>query len=92
MVVLEEHLQRCLTEMRAVYVVQGIFGSTEMGAVDPIGKILELRSKYEALGLSFLVNADVSNEAIVGNRAEILPGRVGRLLYVYYCAISSRPR
>ncbi|KAF9636665.1 pyridoxal-dependent decarboxylase domain protein [Lasiodiplodia theobromae] len=53
---LNEHLRDC----RAVYAVVAVIGSTEEGAVDPLQKILELRQKFQAKGLSFLVHADAA--------------------------------
>jgi hypothetical protein len=38
--------------------VVAIIGSTEIGSVDPLGKIIGLRKKYETMGLSFLIHAD----------------------------------
>ena len=41
-----------------MYAVVAIIGSTEEGAVDPLGKILSLRREFQEKGLSFLVHGD----------------------------------
>lgn len=45
-------------ERTPVYAVVAIMGSTEQGAVDPLADILNLRRKYQAKGLSFVVHCD----------------------------------
>lgn len=57
---LEAKLNEHLRDFRAVYAVVAVIGSTEEGAVDPLQKILELRQKFQAKGLSFLVHADAA--------------------------------
>ncbi|CCM01340.1 uncharacterized protein FIBRA_03390 [Fibroporia radiculosa] len=57
---LDEHLQECLKNKRAVYAVVSIMGTTEHGAVDPLFDILELRKKYQKVGLSFYVHVDAA--------------------------------
>ena len=57
---LDEMLQSALKAKQAIYAVVAIIGSTEQGAVDPLVKILELRSKYEKLGLTFVVHCDAA--------------------------------
>ncbi|KAH8432758.1 pyridoxal phosphate-dependent decarboxylase family protein [Aspergillus melleus] len=57
---LETHLHRCLERQRAIYAVVAIIGSTEVGAVDSLSKIIALRSRFQAKGLSFLVHADAA--------------------------------
>ncbi|CAL8576841.1 hypothetical protein XPA_002707 [Xanthoria parietina] len=57
---LDERLQASLEKQQAVYAVVAIIGSTEEGAVDPLSGILELRRKYQAQGLSFVVHADAA--------------------------------
>ncbi|KAL8700488.1 MAG: hypothetical protein Q9224_000947 [Gallowayella concinna] len=57
---LDKHLQASLEKQQAVYAVVAIIGSTEEGAVDPLRGVLELRSKYQARGLSFVVHADAA--------------------------------
>ncbi|KAL8834411.1 MAG: hypothetical protein Q9176_007498 [Flavoplaca citrina] len=55
---LDKLLQASLEKQQAVYAVVSICGSTEEGAVDPLRGILELRRKYQAQGLSFVVHVD----------------------------------
>ncbi|KAI9038294.1 pyridoxal phosphate-dependent decarboxylase family protein [Aspergillus affinis] len=57
---LQMHLHGCLERKQAIYAVIAIIGSTEVGAVDGLSKILALRSQYQARGLSFLVHADAA--------------------------------
>ncbi|CCO32116.1 L-2,4-diaminobutyrate decarboxylase Short=DABA decarboxylase [Rhizoctonia solani AG-1 IB] len=57
---LDQLLQECLDEKRAVYAVVAIMGSTEHGAVDPLKDVWELRNKYQKLGLSFAIHADAA--------------------------------
>jgi hypothetical protein len=53
-------LKTCLDKKQAVYAVVAIIGSTEHGAVDPIKGVVELRVKYQKLGLSFAIHADAA--------------------------------
>ncbi|PGH00702.1 hypothetical protein AJ79_08122 [Helicocarpus griseus UAMH5409] len=57
---LESKLEACLKNQQAVYAVVAIVGSTEEGAVDPLGRILAIRQRFQARGLSFLVHADAA--------------------------------
>ena len=57
---LRVELQKCLDNKQAVYMVVGIIGSTEEGAVDEISEILKLRDEFETKGLSFVVHADAA--------------------------------
>ncbi|EGO20111.1 hypothetical protein SERLADRAFT_452847 [Serpula lacrymans var. lacrymans S7.9] len=57
---LDVHLSYCLQRKQAVYAVVVIMGSTEHGLVDPLSSIIQLRTKYRKLGLSFLVHADAA--------------------------------
>ncbi|KAL8784727.1 MAG: hypothetical protein Q9213_003824 [Squamulea squamosa] len=57
---LNNHLQASLEKQQAVYAVVAIVGSTEEGAVDPLRGVLDLRNKYQAQGLSFVVHADAA--------------------------------
>ena len=57
---LERRLEASLNEKRAVFAVVAITGSTEEGAVDPLVEILNLRKRYQAKGLSFLIHADAA--------------------------------
>ncbi|KAF8532792.1 pyridoxal phosphate-dependent transferase [Trichophaea hybrida] len=48
-----------LPEMEAVFAVIATIGSTEKGAVDPLDKILDVRTDFqEKYGLSFVIHAD----------------------------------
>ena len=53
-------LAQYLNNRQAVYCVVAIMGTTEHGTVDPISKIVALRSKYQKRGLSFLIHADAA--------------------------------
>ena len=60
---LDKMLAECIKaekedERTPVYAVVAIMGSTEQGAVDPLAAILELRTKYQEKGLSFVVHCD----------------------------------
>lgn len=57
---LDKMLAKALKEERAIYAVVAIMGSTEQGAVDPLVDIIDLRNKYQALGLSFIVHCDAA--------------------------------
>ncbi|GAW25935.1 putative pyridoxal-dependent decarboxylase domain protein [Rosellinia necatrix] len=57
---LEIMLRESLKNEQPVLAVVGIMGSTEEGAVDPLGGILALRKQLQAEGLSFLVHADAA--------------------------------
>ncbi|KAK4165537.1 pyridoxal phosphate-dependent transferase [Cladorrhinum sp. PSN259] len=57
---LEELLEERLANQQAVYTVVAVIGSTEEGAVDPLRKILALRQRFQARGLSFLVHGDAA--------------------------------
>lgn len=62
---LEEMLEECVkpqneADRRPIFEVVAIMGSTEQGAVDPLDKILSLRSKYEKKGLTFVVHCDAA--------------------------------
>ncbi|KAJ7785194.1 pyridoxal phosphate-dependent transferase [Mycena maculata] len=78
---LDRQLRHCLENHIAVYAVVVIMGSTEHGAVDPLSEVIELRKKYEALGLTFLIHADaawggyfrtltIPDPAVLGLRAD----------------------
>ncbi|KAK7060545.1 hypothetical protein VNI00_001311 [Paramarasmius palmivorus] len=53
---LEENFQK----KRAVYAVVAVMGTTEEGAVDPLGAILDIRDEFEAKGMTFHVHADAA--------------------------------
>ncbi|KAK3986129.1 pyridoxal phosphate-dependent transferase [Cladorrhinum sp. PSN332] len=57
---LEELLEERLANQQAVYTVVAVVGSTEEGAVDPLRKILGLRQRFQAKGLSFIVHGDAA--------------------------------
>jgi glutamate/tyrosine decarboxylase-like PLP-dependent enzyme len=57
---LEVELERCLQERQPVYTVVAVMGSTEEGAVDRLSEIINIRRKFQAKGLSFLVHADAA--------------------------------
>jgi len=57
---LEELLAKSLAEKQPVYAVVAMMGSTQEGAVDPLHKILALRQRFQAQGLSFLVHSDAA--------------------------------
>ncbi|KAF8252058.1 PLP-dependent transferase [Wilcoxina mikolae CBS 423.85] len=60
MAALEQRLQEHLHNRQAIYAVVAVMGTTQEGAVDPLHEILSLRTKYQRLGLSFLVHADAA--------------------------------
>lgn len=51
-------LTECLATQTPVYMVVAIMGSTEQGAIDPLDSIISIRTKFQALGLSFEIHAD----------------------------------
>ncbi|KAL7268366.1 hypothetical protein RUND412_009012 [Rhizina undulata] len=57
---LRKLLEKCWESQQAVYAVVAILGSTEEGAVDPLGEILDLRDEFQARGMSFVVHADAA--------------------------------
>ncbi|KAG6358563.1 hypothetical protein INS49_012080 [Diaporthe citri] len=57
---LEEQLELSLKEKQPVYAVVAIMGTTEEGAVDPLGEVLNMRRRFQARGLSFVVHADAA--------------------------------
>ncbi|KAF8265644.1 pyridoxal phosphate-dependent transferase [Lactarius quietus] len=57
---LDTLLAECLKHRRAVYAIVVIIGTTEHGSVDPLSEVLEIRRKYQQLGLSFLIHADAA--------------------------------
>ncbi|RIB26875.1 pyridoxal phosphate-dependent transferase [Gigaspora rosea] len=58
---LKELLKKCVEKRQAVYAVVAIMGSTEHGACDPLGDIIELRKEFERdHGLSFVIHADAA--------------------------------
>ncbi|EKG20154.1 Pyridoxal phosphate-dependent decarboxylase [Macrophomina phaseolina MS6] len=57
---LEKHLEERLSNEQPVYAVVAIIGSTEEGAVDPLGQILAQRRRFQARGLSYVVHADAA--------------------------------
>ena len=57
---LEAALKDRLRRKRPVVAVIAVIGNTEHGAVDPLDKVIELRDKYRAKGLDFIVHADAA--------------------------------
>ncbi|KEP50083.1 pyridoxal-dependent decarboxylase domain protein [Rhizoctonia solani 123E] len=57
---LDQQLHQCLVSQTPVFAVVAVMGSTEHGAVDPIKGVVQLRTKYQALGLSFAIHADAA--------------------------------
>jgi glutamate/tyrosine decarboxylase-like PLP-dependent enzyme len=57
---LEKHLEKHLQNQQVVYAVMAVMEATEEGVVDPLEKILDLRDKYQAKGLSFCIHADAA--------------------------------
>lgn len=58
---LKEKLKQCVEKRQAVYAVVAIMGSTEHGACDSLGDIIELRKEFERdHGLSFVIHADAA--------------------------------
>jgi glutamate/tyrosine decarboxylase-like PLP-dependent enzyme len=59
-----EELQKVLTHCNdnevPIWAVIGIGDSTEEGAVDEIGRIVEMRSLWEGSGLTFVIHADAA--------------------------------
>lgn len=97
---LEEQLMQCLREERPVFAVVGIIGSTEEGAVGPLRKMLALRQRFQAYGMSFLVHADAAwggyfatmlprasgAEHEAGRRRGLRAGMVARMGWCRICA------
>ncbi|KAK0716870.1 pyridoxal phosphate-dependent transferase [Lasiosphaeria miniovina] len=67
---LKAKLDHSLKNERPVLAVVAVVGTTEEGAVDPLCKILALRQRFQAQGLSFIVHAD---SAWSGYFATMLP-------------------
>lgn len=57
---LDNILDDCLRNKVPVLEVVAVMGTTEEGAVDPLVKIVELKKKYAAKGLHFLLHADAA--------------------------------
>lgn len=57
---LKHVLERALLERRPVIEVVAVVGSTEVGAVDPIHRIVELRDEMAAQGLGFSLHCDAA--------------------------------
>ncbi|KAL1744697.1 pyridoxal phosphate-dependent transferase [Schizophyllum fasciatum] len=57
---LDALLQERFDKKQAVYGVVAVIGTTEEGAVDPLDKVIELRDKYAAKGMTFVVHADAA--------------------------------
>lgn len=57
---LDKMLDDCLNSQTAVYQVIAVIGTTEEGGIDRIEDIVNLREKYYAKGLSFVIHADAA--------------------------------
>ena len=57
---LKRRLYASLKEKQAVFSVVAVIGTTEEGGVDPLKKIVDLRDKFQAKGLSFMIHADAA--------------------------------
>ncbi|KAG8729111.1 hypothetical protein FRC11_009481 [Ceratobasidium sp. 423] len=57
---LDEQLHQCLITQTPIFAVVTVMGLTEHGAVNLIKGVVQLRSKYQALGLSFAIHADAA--------------------------------
>lgn len=57
---LEKLLEERFARQQPVYSVVAVIGSTEEGAVDPLEKILAMRQRFQARGMSFMVHADAA--------------------------------
>ncbi|OLT69094.1 decarboxylase [Moorena producens 3L] len=59
--ILEEQIDKCLSENRPVIAVVAVLGTTEEGNVDPIKTVLDLRdNKYHLQNIEFAVHADAA--------------------------------
>ncbi|KAL0958857.1 hypothetical protein HGRIS_014175 [Hohenbuehelia grisea] len=91
---LRKLLDARLKAKKAVYAVVAVMGTTEEGAVDPLGEIIKLRKEYQKLGMSFIVHADA---AWGGYFASMIPVKlrgnlpVGRRLPSYVPRVGLRP-
>jgi glutamate/tyrosine decarboxylase-like PLP-dependent enzyme len=60
----EVELERIITNLQSqnipVLAVVGVLGTTEYGTIDPINKIVELRSKFADLGLNYYIHVDAA--------------------------------
>ncbi|KAK0744747.1 pyridoxal phosphate-dependent transferase [Apiosordaria backusii] len=57
---LEKLLEERFDKQQPVYSVVAVIGSTEEGAVDPLEKILAMRQRFQARGMSYIVHADAA--------------------------------
>eukprot|EP01133_Synstelium_polycarpum_P014181 gene14181-16720_t len=55
---LQAHLNTCLEKKIPIFCVTGILGTTEMGAVDDIQGIYDLREEYRPKGIDFHIHVD----------------------------------
>jgi glutamate/tyrosine decarboxylase-like PLP-dependent enzyme len=53
-------LMQCVARRQPVALVVAVLGSTEEGACDPLGDVLQVRDDFRALGLEFNVHADAA--------------------------------
>ncbi|KAG8682395.1 hypothetical protein FRC11_014937 [Ceratobasidium sp. 423] len=57
---LDEQLHQCLITQTPIFTIVAVMGLTEHGAVNLIKGVVQLRSKYQALSLSFAIHADAA--------------------------------
>lgn len=57
---LEELLERCLRDRRAVLACVGVLGTTEYGTVDPIDRLVDARDRFGERGLGFGLHVDAA--------------------------------
>lgn len=60
MKILTDRLTTFSKEKRAVYLVTGVIGTTEEGAIDPLVDMIDLRQKLREQGLNFSVHGDAA--------------------------------
>ncbi|SPO00097.1 uncharacterized protein DNG_02949 [Cephalotrichum gorgonifer] len=57
---LKGQLQKCLDDKVPVFGAVAIIGSTEHGACDPIADMVQIRTEFQAQGLSFALHCDAA--------------------------------
>lgn len=58
--ILEAEIEKRYQRKQALFAVVAVIGTTEEGAMDPLDKIVELREKYQAKGMSWVIHADAA--------------------------------
>ncbi|MCC2615065.1 hypothetical protein LJ739_02260 [Aestuariibacter halophilus] len=53
-------LEECLVNQQPVLTVVGVLGTTEYGTIDPIDKLVDLRDRFSAKGLTFFIHVDAA--------------------------------